>query len=431
MLLSVSTHPQATQLSHVAHSLASLRYVDPRSLGALDGRAADLLRDALGREQGPGQGQAQALAQAQGQGQVRVAAASARVAEPLGALVGPLVSLLDAARLLACTCERTVGLLLGGTAPEQRQQQQQHSSESAEDEEEEEQQEQQEGTREPPAADDGGSDRRPARSPALAAVSSAATPSQMCSLLGCLASFGAVRDAHTVHQLLQALLDTINRPSYSSHSLSSSSPASSRSASAPSSAQPASLLEALADQDLAHLFRFYLAACDAGLQPAFLAALPEPLAGPLLARVTATWHGGKLGAGALKQRATWGRHGKAYEELQEAMQLLGLPAFGECETSDGLFRVRCGTGVGGVMVGVEFAGDGDVAVNARGWLVGDAAFRARGLEARGWRLVLVPWWEWEAAGAAGGRRGRVALLERRVAALVAELGEAGGPGAQV
>lgn len=411
----------------MAHSLASLRYVDPRALGALDERAADLLCDAWRPKQGPGQGhgpgQVQAHSQGQGQGQEWVAAASARVTQSLDALVGPLVSLLDAARLLACTCERTVGLLLGCTPPEQ--QQLQHMSDSPDDEEVA----QQEGTRGRPPAVDGSSDGRPARSPALTDVSSAANPSQMCSLLGCLASFGVVRDAHTVQQLLQALLDTANRPTPSSSSLPPPSPAPSSPASIPCSAQPASLLEVLTDKDLAHLFRFYLAACDAGLQPAFLAALPDALAGPLLARVTATWHGGKLGAGALRQRATWGRHGKAYEELQEAMQLLGLPAFGECETSDGLFRVRCGTGVGGVMVGVEFAGDGDVAVNARSWLVGDAAFRARGLEARGWRLVLVPWWEWEAAGAAGGKRGRVALLERRVAALVAELGETGGPGA--
>ncbi|GLC38318.1 hypothetical protein PLESTB_001748600 [Pleodorina starrii] len=148
--------------------------------------------------------------------------------------------------------------------------------------------------------------------------------------------------------------------------------------------------------------------------------------------------------------------------LSALLRSLGLPVFEQWVTSDGFFRVACGVVLpGGRKVGVEVLPDGAFAANSSSVgfgatagggdnsnsnddgddaaaatgagsvggaaegavrpapaavLIGDAAFRARCLTARGWRMVALPAGEWAAAEAAG-PAACVALMSRHSGAL--------------
>ncbi|KAG2500180.1 hypothetical protein HYH03_001761 [Edaphochlamys debaryana] len=189
--------------------------------------------------------------------------------------------------------------------------------------------------------------------------------------------------------------------------------------------------------------------------------------------------GGSAGVFAKAAKALVSKHGKkgkgsqpaGMASLAEKLEALGLPVFGECRTDDGNFVVGAGVGVAGAMVGVELLPDSafaapapapgpvrtplprlplpphlppsavrrrDASATSEGgggpvpwpaqWpapqpsrrLVGDAAFRARCLEARGWRLAAVSMGEWQEAQARGGASACVGLLDQRIALAWAE-----------
>ncbi|GIM01838.1 hypothetical protein Vretimale_6615 [Volvox reticuliferus] len=173
-----------------------------------------------------------------------------------------------------------------------------------------------------------------------------------------------------------------------------------------------------------------------GLEAALHRALTAPVAAALLARAASAWHAAGLGTAAPRNAphhvaisahanamvATMApqpprrlrRGGGAANSplLSELLRSLGLPVFEQWETADGYFRVSRGLVLpGGRHVGVEvlpeaaFAASNAAANSDRSGpypvLIGDAAFRARCLASRGWRLVALPEDEWAAAAMAG------------------------------
>ncbi|GIL50013.1 hypothetical protein Vafri_6341 [Volvox africanus] len=183
-----------------------------------------------------------------------------------------------------------------------------------------------------------------------------------------------------------------------------------------------------------------------GLEAALHRALTAPVAAAVLARAASAWHAAGLGTAAprstaqpgvitattaatettaaavvapppLPPRRLWrGGGDAAYSPmLSELLHSLGLPVFAHWETADGFFRVRWGVVLpGGRHVAVEVLPDAAFAVSSAAAdvssgghggpyavLIGDAAFRARCLTSRGWRLVALPEGEWAAAAVAG------------------------------
>ncbi|GLI63065.1 hypothetical protein VaNZ11_005967 [Volvox africanus] len=189
-----------------------------------------------------------------------------------------------------------------------------------------------------------------------------------------------------------------------------------------------------------------------GLEAALHRALTAPVAAAVLARAASAWHAAGLGTAAPRNtaqhgvittaatatetkaaavvappppppRRLWRGGGDAAHSpmLSELLHSLGLPVFAHWETADGFFRVSRGVVLpGGRHVAVEVLPDAAFAANTAASasaaaaaavsngpsgpypvLIGDAAFRARCLAARGWRLVALPEGEWAAAAVAG------------------------------
>ncbi|EFJ53142.1 hypothetical protein VOLCADRAFT_86120, partial [Volvox carteri f. nagariensis] len=209
-----------------------------------------------------------------------------------------------------------------------------------------------------------------------------------------------------------------------------------------------------------------------GLEAALHRALTPPVAAALLARAASAWHAAGLGTAApqppvssatvaaaaaaaaaaapppplpRRLRLRGGIDAAHSPLLSELLLSLGLPVFEQWETSDGFFRVARGVVLpGGRNVAVEVLPDTAFAAAAAACstghhlsrtaasggsgggsgaggpcyplVIGDAAFRARCLAARGWRLVALPEGEWAAAAVAG-PAACMMLMRRRSGAL--------------
>ncbi|GFR43485.1 hypothetical protein Agub_g4571, partial [Astrephomene gubernaculifera] len=408
---------KASELASLAGALAALRYDDDRIMSALDRRAAQLVRAAAPAASPAGYNESWGGGGGGGGG------------PPPPPLLSWLPGFLDAAcRQLAHPCVLTLSALLqpppalarqargGGTA-------RQHGRSDAAGEQYEEGEWEEGGPFLLEAllheavneADASGffvpqASDRDARAPvtegasATPSTAAGALASSICQLMGSLAAAGALRSETVVRCLTWALSRTLTPPSqppHTSHASSGNGHQSTRgwrgshnTSKSPIPSQSHASI-ALDTASACHLFRAFLAASDAGLAHALREELPPSLSAPLLARAADAWHAAALGTATPRaisppQHASPSplfsprrRHpgsgvgaGSIYTSrmLPAALESLGLPVFGQCETPDGHFRVAQGVGLGGVMVGVEILPDAAFATNggARRRLLGDA-----------------------------------------------------------